>query len=74
MIVQNGFKLILYPTIRKILLFDLQADPNELHNLANSPKQKKRLQQLFTELLNLQRETGDTLNLQALYPALARSG
>ena len=74
MIVQNGFKLILYPTIRKILLFDLQADPNELHNLANSPKQKKRLQQLFTELLNLQRETGDTLNLQALYPVLARSG
>ena len=73
MIIQDGFKLILYPTIGKTLLFNLQTDPNELNNLATSAKEKKRLQQLFAALLNLQKETGDTLDLKALYPILSRN-
>ena len=73
MIIQDGFKLILYPTIGKTLLFNLQTDPNELNNLATSAKEKKQLQQLFAALLNLQKETGDTLDLKALYPILSRN-
>ena len=71
MITKNGFKLILYPTIRRILLYDLQADPEELHNLATNPNHKNRIQKLFRELVKLQIQTGDPLNLQTFYPNLA---
>ena len=70
MVTSEGYKLILYPVIQKALLFDLRTDPHELHNLANDPEQRKRLQSLFSKLLRLQQETGDTLDLRRLYPEL----
>ena len=70
MVTSEGYKLILYPVIQKALLFDLHTDPHELHNLANDPEQQKRVQSLFSKLLRLQQETGDTLDLRRLYPEL----
>ena len=72
MITKDGFKLILYPTIKKILLYDLRSDPNEMHNLAEKPEQKYRLQLLFAKLLQLQEQTGDTLDLRPNFPKLAQ--
>jgi arylsulfatase A-like enzyme len=70
MVRQDGFKLILYPTIRQVLLFDLQADPDETVNLADDPKHQATKKRLFATLLKLQQETEDSLDLKAAFPDL----
>ncbi|MBM3501893.1 MAG: heparan N-sulfatase, partial [Armatimonadetes bacterium] len=40
-------------------LYDLEADPHELHNLADAPEQAARVEQLCRKLQAFQRETGD---------------
>ncbi|NOX54272.1 MAG: sulfatase-like hydrolase/transferase [Planctomycetes bacterium] len=69
-VTQDGYKLILYPKIRKALLFDLKADPLEMHDLASDARKKPLMKRLFARLLQMQRQTGDTLDLKPLYPAL----
>ena len=70
MVTWKGHKLILYPNIKKARLFNLDADPNEINDLAGEAKQKDRMKELFAKLLELQVETGDDLDLKALYPSL----
>jgi len=70
-VIEENRKLILYPAIRKALLFDLKHDPLETHDLANDPARRATLQRLFRRLVALQRETGDTLNLAETFPHLA---
>jgi choline-sulfatase len=70
MVRQDGFKLILYPTIQQVLLFDLQADPDETVNLADDPKHQVTKKRLFATLLKLQQETEDSLDLKAAFPDL----
>jgi arylsulfatase A-like enzyme len=70
MVRQDGFKLILYPAIRQVLLFDLQADPDETVNLADDPKHQTTKKLLFAALLKLQQETQDSLDLKAAFPDL----
>ena len=38
MIRKDGFKLILYPRNREVLLFDLTADPLEMNDLSDNPQ------------------------------------
>ena len=48
----DRWKLIVYPKINKMQLFDLRADPVEMHNLADDPKHKgerNRLRKLLDE-------------------------
>jgi arylsulfatase A-like enzyme len=71
MVRQDGFKLILYPTIRQALLFDLQADPGETVDLADDPKHQATKKRLFATLLALQQETEDSLDLKAAFPDLS---
>ena len=71
MITKDGFKLILYPSIKKVLLYDLQSDPDEMHDLADEPEQKERLRTLFANLLKLQEQTGDALDLRPYFPELS---
>ena len=66
----ENYKLILYPKIKKVLLFDLANDPNEMKNLADEPARQGTVKKLFAKLLDLQKETGDTLDLKTVYPAL----
>jgi choline-sulfatase len=70
MVTADGFKLLLYPKIKKALLFDLQKDPHEMNNLAGSAQHERTVKRLFARLLELQQETGDTLDLKSAYPDL----
>ncbi len=70
MVTYEGYKLMLFPKISKVLLFDLKNDPLEMTNLADQPAQKERQKRLFAKLLELQKETGDTLDLRKVYPEL----
>ncbi|NOY40662.1 MAG: sulfatase-like hydrolase/transferase [Planctomycetes bacterium] len=68
MVTVGHWKLILYPTIGKVLLFDLKNDSEEMHNLADRPEHQERVGRLFVELRNLQQATGDTLDLSESFP------
>ena len=63
MIRKGGFKLILYPRNRELLLFDLTADPLEMNDLSGYPQYAARVRNLFEGLLSLQAQMEDPLNL-----------
>ena len=63
MVRTERWKLIRYPHARKTQLFDIQADPWEISNLADDPKHADRLKQLNAELKKWQKEVGDTLDV-----------
>ena len=69
-VTHDNFKLILYPKIKQVLLFDLSKDPLEMTSLATDPQQQPRIKQLMQHLLQLQQQTGDTLDLKPSYPSL----
>ncbi len=69
-VTQDGYKLILYPEVPKALLFNLAADPDEIHDLSDDPAQKQRITRLFRRLTALQPETGDKLDLASKFPRL----
>ncbi len=66
MIVDGRYKLIVYPRVSKVLLFDLQDDPWELRDLASDPAHAKTVQRLLGKLQKLQEKTGDSLDLSGL--------
>ena len=70
MVTQDEFKLLLYPKIKLVLLHDLKKDPYEMRNLAESPDFKDKIRILFAKLQELQKQTGDTLDLTTFYPKL----
>ena len=70
MITQDGYKLLLFPKVKKVFLFDLKKDPEEMEDLAGKKRHNKRMKKLFARLLELQKETGDELDLKAIYPEL----
>lgn len=70
MIRKDGYKLIVYPRINKVLLFDLEKDPNEITNLAEKPEQAERVKRLFNDLIDLQDTMGDRLDLSEIYQTL----
>lgn len=67
-VIQDGFKLILYPKVPIALLFDLEADPLEQNNLADA--QPEKVKALFEVFKSLAEETGDELDLDAFFPDL----
>jgi len=67
MIRKDGYKLIVYPKIEKVLLFDLKADPLEMNNLADLPKHKEKVKTLLADLIRLQKRMNDPLDLAELY-------
>ena len=70
MIRKDNFKLLVYPKLKKVLLFDLKNDPEEMNDIAAIPSNKKQVKSLFKELLQLQKEMDDPLDLTAIYKAL----
>lgn len=70
MVRKDNFKLLVYPKINKVLLFDLLKDPEETQNLAQDSKHKMRIKELFDTLLELQKEMEDPLDLTYLYHTL----
>ena len=67
MIRKDGYKMILYPEIKKIKLFNLTTDPLEMSNIADNADQKERIKTLFTDLIKLQTTVGDKMDLKELY-------
>lgn len=67
---QGPWKLIRYPQIGYLQLFNLETDPHELHNLADQPAQKQRVAALTTLLRSWQQRLGDRqpLEVQPLQP------
>lgn len=72
MVVQGDYKMILYPRIKKALLFNLRTDPYEMKDLAEGPGNLPLMKKLFATFRRLQKETGDGLDLAGTYPRLAR--
>jgi arylsulfatase A-like enzyme len=72
-VTQDGFKLLLYPDVPKVLLFDLKSDPDELRDVSDDPAHEDRKVRMFAKLLELQKETGDPLDLSAPFPQLNMS-
>ena len=67
----DRWKLIRYPLVGKVQLFDLQADPHELKNLADEPDQAARVAELTARLEKEMAAYGDThpLRVEPLRPA-----
>ncbi len=71
MVRSEGHKLILYPKVPVALLFDMEKDPLEMHDLAADPSYDGLKKKLFGRLLELQVQMEDTVDLQAVFPELA---
>ena len=63
MIRMEDYKLIVYPGAGVKRLFNLKKDPQEMEDLAQDPSQKGRMDIMYTKLLELMAEMGDTLKL-----------
>ncbi|NIJ45487.1 arylsulfatase A-like enzyme [Wenyingzhuangia heitensis] len=70
MIRKNGYKLLVYPDIKKVLLFDMNKDPEEMNNLANNAEYKEKVNSLFKDLLELQKNMNDPLDISEIYKSL----
>ncbi len=70
MVTKDGFKLILYPKVPKALLFNLKNDPLEQIDLSEMPEYQEKKKILLKNLEELQKETGDTLDLKLYFPEL----
>lgn len=64
----DRWKLIRYPLIDRTQLFDLQADPFEITNLADRPENAARVVALTALLENEQQHFGDTAPLKVANP------
>ncbi len=62
------WKLIRYPQVDITQLFDLQADPDEMHNLASDSTQSERVKIMLLRLSGLQQAWGDTAPLTVSNP------
>lgn len=67
-VIQEGFKLILYPKVPKVLLFDLEDDPLEMNDVSGIHPEKVKA--MYQTLKELQAETGDTVDLDPIFPEL----
>ena len=72
MIRKNGFKLIAYPQAETLLLFDLNKDPLEMHDLGQDPQYEGMKKSLFHELLTLQQQMNDSTDLRAAFPEMVK--
>ena len=59
MICDERWKLIIYPQAQCEQLFDLQSDPNELHDISDDPAHQTKRDELNTKLQAWRRENGD---------------
>ncbi|MCA9060333.1 MAG: sulfatase-like hydrolase/transferase, partial [Planctomycetaceae bacterium] len=70
MITVGTDKMILYPKIGVSVLYDLRADPDELHDLSGEADALARKRRLFQAMRREQQRTGDDLNLADAFPEL----
>ena len=61
-------KLIAYPDVPIMRVYDLAKDPFEEKDLAATPEGKETIGKLFPRLLKLQKKMGDKLDLRKSFP------
>lgn len=69
-VVEDGYKLILYPKVGAARLYHVAQDPLEMHDLAGDPRHAATRKRLFKRLLALAQDLGDELDLRTAYPDL----
>jgi len=69
-VTKDGWKLIMYPKIKQLRLYHVEEDPQEMRDLSGDAKHTARIKSLFAEFLELQKQTGDSLDLKEVYPEL----
>lgn len=62
MVIDGNYKLIIYPTINKTLLFNLKSDPLEMKDIAKD--NSEIVKNLKNKLRSLQGDAADTLNIK----------
>jgi arylsulfatase A-like enzyme len=68
MIRKKGFKLIVYPKLNKLLLFNMNKDPEEMNDLAALPEYQDKITALFNDLITLQKRLNDPLDISTVFP------
>ncbi|MDZ4779139.1 MAG: sulfatase-like hydrolase/transferase [Planctomycetia bacterium] len=63
-VIHDGYKLIVYPRVRRTRLYQLTNDPDEMHDLALDPALAETQRRLFDRLFAMQAELGDGLDLR----------
>jgi len=63
MAISGDWKIIWYPKAQKLLLFDLAADPLEMHDLSGDPAHAERLAAMQKVLAEEMQRQGDSLSL-----------
>lgn len=69
-VINDGWKLILYPEAKVARLYHLSKDPQEMKDLAADAAMLDQKKALFVKLQDLQKEYNDPLDLVALFPEL----
>lgn len=62
-IIDDGWKLIVYPEVSKLRLYNLNEDPDEMTDLADEAAQAGKVKELLGALKTLQEKMGDELAL-----------
>ena len=69
-VTEGDYKLIAYPEIARLRLYNLKEDPLETRDLAEDHGHRRVVKRLFARLLELQKETGDELDIKSIWPKL----
>ncbi|MFO0925228.1 MAG: sulfatase-like hydrolase/transferase [Pirellulales bacterium] len=72
-VIDDHWKLIVYPKSKTVRLYNLQKDPLEMEDLAASPRSQERIRKLFAKLQMLQSRYDDRLKLEESFPELVTS-
>lgn len=59
----HEYKLIVYPSIKKMRLYNLKKDPYEIHDVAENPEYQDVLKELKRRLIAQQKELKDKIDL-----------
>ncbi|WP_435274141.1 sulfatase-like hydrolase/transferase [Psychrobium sp. nBUS_13] len=75
MVRSQGYKLIYYPMIKRTQLFNMKADPLEMHDVSSKPEHRERIAIMMKELVRWQQLVEDPLNFatpEASYDAFLK--
>ena len=66
-------KLLVYPNVPIVRVYDLMNDPYEIKDIANTKRGKRIASKLFPKLIKLQVEMDDQLDLKKSFPELSKN-
>jgi len=65
MVRSQDYKLIYYPMIKRTQLFDMKADPFEMHDLSTEPQYQEQIKTMMAQLEDWKKVVDDPLDLHA---------